>query len=38
MKNVARDATKQLERSFILKALEKHHWNRSMAARALSIS
>jgi two-component system response regulator AtoC len=38
LKNVVRAATKQLERTFILKALETHHWNRRKAARALNIS
>lgn len=38
LKKVVRAATKQLERTFILKALEAHHWNRRKAARALGIS
>ena len=38
MKKVVRAATKQLERTIILKTLEIHHWNRRKAARALSIS
>jgi len=38
LKKVVRNATKQLERTFILKALEANHWNRRKAAQALSIS
>lgn len=38
LKKVVRAATKQLERTIILKALEIHRWNRRKAARALSIS
>ena len=38
LKKVVRNATKQLERTFILKALETHRWNRRKAAKALSIS
>jgi len=38
LKKVVRTATKQLERTIILKALEIHQWNRRKAARALSIS
>ena len=38
LKKVVRTVTKQLERTFILKALETHQWNRRKAARALSIS
>jgi len=38
MKKVIRAATKQLERTFILKALQAHNWNRRKAASALSIS
>ena len=38
LKKVVRAATKQLERTFILKALETHRWNRRKAAQALSIS
>jgi DNA-binding NtrC family response regulator len=38
LKKVVNAATKQLERTFILKALDAHHWNRRKAARALSIS
>jgi two-component system, NtrC family, response regulator AtoC len=38
LKSVIRAATKQIERTIILKALEIHHWNRRKAARALSIS
>jgi len=38
LKKVVRAATRQLERTFILKALEMHQWNRRKAARALDIS
>ncbi len=38
LKKVTRQAVKQLERKIILKVLEANRWNRSMAARALSIS
>jgi two-component system, NtrC family, response regulator AtoC len=38
LKKVVRVATKQLERTIILKALDIHLWNRRKAARALSIS
>jgi len=38
LKKVIRTATKQLERTFILKALQAHNWNRRKAASALSIS
>jgi two-component system, NtrC family, response regulator AtoC len=38
LKKVVRAATKQLERTIILRALETHHWNRRKAASALSIS
>ena len=38
LKKVVRAATKQLERTIILRALETHHWNRRKAALALSIS
>ena len=38
LKKVVRAATKQLERTIILRTLETHHWNRRKAARALSIS
>jgi two-component system response regulator AtoC len=38
LKKVVRAATKQLERTIILRTLETHHWNRRKAARALCIS
>ena len=38
LKKVVRAATKQLERTIILKTLEIHRWNRRKTARALSIS
>jgi two-component system response regulator AtoC len=38
LKKVVRAAIRQLERKAILKALERHQWNRRKAARALSIS
>ncbi len=38
LKQVVRDATKHIERTYILKALEAHQWNRRRAARALKIS
>jgi len=38
LKEVTRQAVKQLERKIILKTLEVHRWNRQSAARALSIS
>jgi two-component system response regulator AtoC len=38
LKHVVREATKQIERTYILKALEAHRWNRRRAARALKIS
>jgi two-component system response regulator AtoC len=38
LKKVVRAATKQLERTIILRALETHHWNRRKAASALNIS
>jgi len=38
LKKVVRAATKQLERTIILRALETHHWNRRKAASALSVS
>jgi two-component system response regulator AtoC len=38
LKKVVRAATKQLERTIILKALEIHRWNQRKTARALSIS
>ena len=38
LKTVIRTATKQLERAFILKALQAHNWNRRKAASALGIS
>jgi len=38
LKQVVREATKHIERTYILKALEAHKWNRRRAARALKIS
>jgi two-component system response regulator AtoC len=38
LKDVTRQAVKQLERKIILKTLEAHRWNRQTTARALSIS
>jgi two-component system response regulator AtoC len=38
LKKVVRAATKQLERTIILRTLETHQWNRRKAARALCIS
>ena len=38
MKELTRQATRELERKIILKALEAHRWNRKEAARALCIS
>jgi two-component system response regulator AtoC len=38
LRKAVRAATKQLERTIILKALEIHRWNRRRVARALSIS
>jgi two-component system, NtrC family, response regulator AtoC len=38
LKEVTRQAVKQLERKIILKTLEAHRWNRQSTARALSIS
>src|SRR5271166_6043809 len=38
LKQVTRQATRELERKIILKVLQAHHWNRKQAARALSIS
>lgn len=38
LKEVTRQAVKQLEGKLILKALEAHRWNRRKTARALSIS
>jgi two-component system, NtrC family, response regulator AtoC len=38
LKEVTRQAVKQIERKIILKTLEAHRWNRQSTARALSIS
>ena len=38
LKDVTRQAVKQLERKLILKTLEVYRWNRRMTARALNIS
>ena len=38
LKEVTRQAVKQIERKIILKTLEIHRWNRQATARALSIS
>jgi two-component system response regulator AtoC len=38
LKEVTRQAVKQIERKIILKTLELHRWNRQATARALSIS
>jgi two-component system response regulator AtoC len=38
LKKLTRQAVRELERKVILKVLQKHHWNRKQAARALSIS
>jgi two-component system, NtrC family, response regulator AtoC len=38
LKEVTRQAVKQIERKIILKTLEVHRWNRQSTARALSIS
>jgi two-component system response regulator AtoC len=38
LKDVTRQAVKQLEKKIILKTLEIHRWNRQSTARALSIS
>ena len=38
LKEVTRQAVKQIERKIILKTLDAHRWNRQSAARALSIS
>src|SRR5512132_4287074 len=38
LKNLTRQATRELERKVILKVLQANHWNRKQAARALSIS
>jgi two-component system, NtrC family, response regulator AtoC len=38
LKQAVRAATKHIERTFILKALETHQWNRRKAAEALDIS
>jgi two-component system response regulator AtoC len=38
LKNVTRQASRELERKIILKVLQEHRWNRKEAARALKIS
>ena len=38
LKKLTRQATRELERKVILKALQAHRWNRKQAARALCIS
>ena len=38
LKQLTRQATRELERKIILKVLQAHHWNRKQAARALCIS
>jgi len=38
LKKLTRQATRELERKVILKALQAHHWNRKQVARALCIS
>lgn len=38
LKELTRQATRELERKIILKVLEAHRWNRKEAARALCIS
>jgi two-component system, NtrC family, response regulator AtoC len=38
LKDVTREAVRQLERKLILKTLEAHRWNRRTTARALNIS
>src|SRR6202035_5455568 len=38
LKKLTRQAVRELERKVILKVLQKHHWNRKQAARALCIS
>jgi two-component system response regulator AtoC len=38
LKNLTRQAVRELERKVILKVLQANHWNRKQAARALSIS
>jgi two-component system, NtrC family, response regulator AtoC len=38
LKELKRQATRELERKIILKVLEAHGWNRKQAARALGIS
>jgi len=38
LKQLTRQAVRELERKVILKVLQNHHWNRKQAARALSIS
>lgn len=38
LKQVTREAVRELERQVILKALQAHNWNRKRAARALGIS
>jgi two-component system response regulator AtoC len=38
LKKLTRQATRELERTIILKVLQAHHWNRKQAAKALNIS
>jgi two-component system response regulator AtoC len=38
LRNIAKEAIRELERNVILEALEKNHWNRRKAAQALKIS
>jgi two-component system, NtrC family, response regulator AtoC len=38
LKKITRQAVRELERKVILKVLQANHWNRKLAARALSIS
>jgi two-component system response regulator AtoC len=38
LKQLTRQAVRELERKVILKVLQQHHWNRKQAARTLSIS
>jgi two-component system, NtrC family, response regulator AtoC len=38
LRNIAKEAIRELERNVILEALQKNHWNRRKAAQALKIS
>jgi len=38
LKEVTRQATRELERKIILQVLQAHRWNRKKAARALCVS